>query len=298
MRASRSRVLVAIVGLMGVGLPWAGAQRAEGPRGGHPGWRGEPGAPRSRPAPDDGEGHFGLSAKLFEIQPEDRGPLTPEEAEDLLAFARQHMERYGRALERLRQHDPARFEELLAEQAPRLRQLKRVYEHSPRIAEIIREHAHTLFEIRRAARRLAFSAEDSSTLEERRARVRTLLGRTVQLEAEAMEVLAAELDANRAKYAAQRLEYVLDPGSDLSTVPEKVIELVQAYQAAEDGPDRSALRAEIQGLIERQLARRSELLRARSAEYGAGLDALVEARLQKIEEAKERRGPGGRGRRP
>lgn len=252
-----------------------------GPRG-----RGPREGAQSRPWRD--MGGWRLTQRLFRPSPEDRGPLREGEAEELLAFVEEHMPQFHSVMQHLRERDPRRFEEKLAEHAPRLRHLRRIFERSPQIGRIIKAHAENGFQLRRDMRALRRARDDSALHERALQAVRERLAKGLDLEIKALETLADELEENLAERVEARVTYLLSEAADLASQPEKLRELVDAVQAEEAGAPRDEALAKLRGAVTRQIRSEIKALRERCGEMRAGSPEEVDRRLAHLVEMLDR----------
>ncbi len=223
-----------------------------------------------------------LAQRLFRQLPEDQGPLRPGEEDELLAFARQHMPRFYRVMEAAREHNPERFRRQLTEHAPRLRHLRRVFEFSPRIGEIIRTHAENQFKAQRQVRVLQLSAPDTPGYQQGLASLRGLVAENVRLESDALEAMAGVLEERRGVRIDERVAHLTSNDSDLKDEPEGLRRLVESYQAATADDEREQLRQQIRDAVGRQLDAEVSALRKRAAEMRAGAAEDVDRRMERI----------------
>lgn len=262
----------------------------------------------TQPAPDErppwskgppGPGRRGpgweLGRHLFRLLPEDRRPLAPGEDEELLAFVRQEMPRLAEALERLRERDPERFQARLTEQAPRLRHLRRIHELSPRLSEIIRQHAEKMLQVHRALRSLNHAAPTTpaAALLEQEARQR--LTDSVRLEIEALTVMAAALEQHQAERVAERTASWLADDADLTDAPDEARAAATAYREAGTDAARDAARVSLEQAAAVQIASEIAGLRGQARRMEANVPAEVDRRLAELREPRPPR-MGERGR--
>lgn len=223
-----------------------------------------------------------LGQRLLRPSPEDQGPLRPGEEDELLAFAREHMPRFYQLMDGVRQRSPERFRERLAEQAPRLRHLKRVFEYSPRVGRSIQAHAENLFKIHREARAWRAAAPESPERERALQAIRPLVAENVRLEADALDGLADALAARRDTRIEERVAYLTGDQADLSAGPEKLRLLVAAFQSAAAGSERDAAREQLRGAVAAQLNEELATLRQRATDMRTRADQEVDERMQRL----------------
>lgn len=255
------------------------------------------GVEATQPAPDErppwskgppGPGHRGpgweLGRHLFRLLPEDRRPLAPGEDEELLAFVRQNMPRLAEALERLRERDPERFRARLTEQAPRLRHLRRIHELSPRLSEIVRQHAENMLQVHRALRSLRRAAPTTPEAALVEQEIRQRLTDSVRLEIEALTVMAAALEQHQAERVAERTASWLADDADLTDAPDEARTAVAAYREAATDAARDAARATLEQAATAQVANEIAGLRGQAQRMETNVPAEVDRRLTELRE--------------
>lgn len=230
-----------------------------------------------------------LGQRLFEPLPEDRGPLEPGEEETLLVFVREHMPRmYSKALEDLRRRDPERFRQRLAQEAPRLRRLQRIYEQTPAIGTLIRRHAQLMFEIGRLRRTLAEHAADSALYASARQELRERVAESVGLEIDALRAFTDVAEQQRDARVAAWADQILGDESDPAALPARIRELVATYREATDDVARGTARAQLEGLVLRQVDLELAGLRERIALMEEKRAAEVDLRMERLEQDAQR----------
>ena len=254
-----------------------------------------PGEPRRHGGPGWGRDFV---TRWFRPAAEDRGPLKPGEDAELLAFAQEHMPRLHEALAALRTANPQLFQRKLGENAPRLRHLRRVFQASPELGQLIRKYSENQFELQRLARQLRPRPGSEAAAERVVQEARPLVAENVQIEIEALELLQKQLQEHRAVRIAARMRYLQDRGADLAAEPEWVQQLVERWRAA-GGSDseRAAAAAELRAGIERQVEAEIAAAGERAAEMRERGAAEVDARLERFREGSRRdgRSPGRMG---
>ena len=247
---------------------------------------------------------WGPGPTLFELDVSDQGPLREGEAEELLEFAHEHMPRMYFLMNTLREENPERFREKLEEHAPRLRQLRRMYEYSPEIGELVRKHAETRLTIRQRASRIARVQVDA--LQERGwERLRGTVAQAVALEIKILDARAQMLMTQRDALIEEARERLLADEDVPPGVPERLRELLADYATAETDEDRDAAETRLTKAIAQRIDREVEVLRGRAEELRADAAAEVDRRMQMLREHpepgdgwKQRRGGKGRHGRP
>ena len=219
---------------------------------------------------------------LFRPEPQDNDPLADGEEKELLAFAQEHMPRFYRAMENLRRKKPDRFESRLREHVPRLRQLRRIFESSPRIGEIILQHAENEYKVRRVTRVVHDERPDSPLHQRAMHELRQRVSTGVRLEIQVLEVMVAEREAQREQRIADRVTYWLADDADLATLPQEARELVQAYRDATDDETRQQAREQIERAATRWEGAETGALRKRINDWRSATEAEVDSRIQRL----------------
>lgn len=235
-----------------------------------------------------------LGRHLFRLLPEERGPLAPGEDEELLVFVRRHMPRLADALERLRERDPEQFHARLTEQAPRLRHLRRIHDLSPRLAEIIKQHADNMLQVHRAQRSLRHGVPPPPEGDALERDVRRRIADSVRLEIEALSVLADALEQHRADRVAERLARWLAVTGNLADESDEVADAVAAYHEARTDAARGAAVARLEQVAAAQVEDEITGLRRHARQMEADLAGEVDRRMSELREVRPpRRRPGG-----
>lgn len=233
-----------------------------------------------------------LAALLFRPRPQDLGPLRPGEEEVLMNFARERTPRIYRALEWFRDRRPPAFHQRLSGMAPRLRQLRRVYEHNPALGDALRAHMESMFEIKRRTQVLGENEPGSALRERTIEELRDLVADSVAREHEALLLLADELDRRREERVTAWVDYLtstIEP--DFPRLPETIRDLVRQYRAASGEAERATVRDEMRARVEKFLATETAALRERAERRRAGAAEEVDRRLEELIADAERPGP-------
>jgi hypothetical protein len=239
------------------------------PHEGRPGDHGPPGFPLGLPLPPS---------------PEDEGPLRPGEADELVEFARRSLPDLYPLLKRMRDRNPAEFEQRLAERAPRLRFLRRIFGQNPRLGDLIVDHSRSLREIGRARQALPRFPRQSPQHREAVAFLRERVAVSLRIEAQVFEELGDMLAANRPAEIDRWVERMLAPDFDALAQPPAMRELIAQVHAADD-ETRPVLEAELRGQVERRIDDRIEGLRTRAARLREAGPEEVDRRLRRILDA-------------
>jgi hypothetical protein len=257
--------------------------------------RGQRSWARMRPIWSQRERGLSLSRQLFELLPEDRGPLQEGEEEVLLAFAREQMPHFYRLIVRLRERHPDRYRAKLREHAPHLRRMKRVFEHNPDIGRIIQRHAENMFNIRREARQLRSEPEGSPLYESALQRIRERMTENVQLEIAALRAFGRELKEEGPNRARRFVEDALKPDAQLAALPPRARRLADAYREAETSEAREAARKQLEESLRRFMKVQLESIRRQVAEMHERAVEEVDDRVQRVVDAVRRDRGGHRG---
>lgn len=236
--------------------------------------------PHSRPFA--GGPGMGLGRHLFDVMPEDQGPLRPGEEEQLLAFAQEHMPRFYELMQSLRQRNPERCRAKLSDNAPRLRHLRRVYERNPRIGAIIQEHAENLLRVRHDLRAVRSEPPDSSLYATAVQAARGRVADNVRLEIEVLQALAAELDQQRDERVEQRTAYLVGDGADLADAPPKLRELIAAFHAATGQTERDEAQKLVKEAAAQQLEAELKGLQQRIQNMQDNAAGEVDQRMERL----------------
>jgi len=231
-------------------------------------------------------------AALFDLTPGDHAPLRPGEVEELTAFAEAHMPRVYSALEMLQRRDPERYEQQLVRQVPRLRQMKRVYEFSPQIAELIRAHTENRFQVHRAVRLMERADDDSALADRTQLHIRELLAANVRIEIEALTAYADALEARRTERAERLVEWLLAPDLDLAAQPAPVRAAVERYRDAATDAERAAVKDEMRRVAVERITAEIAALRERVEQLRTEQEAEVDRRVQEALEHRPGDWPG------
>lgn len=254
-----------------------------------PGVPREPGSPPWGPGPGPvgpgaWEGWVGierLAGRVFLPSPEDRGPLRAGEADALLEFARERAPRIYRAMVGLRERSPDRFRFRLEQAAPRLRHLKRVYELSPRLGELLERHARTMFDLEQLRRELGeLRAVDRPAFEREVVRLRPLLAEMMTIELDALDALAGQLEVRFERNVEERVHALLSDEVFLEDKPPAIRALVAEIRAAE-GTDAEVLRAQLHAAVSHHLRGEVEMLRRRAQDARTYLEVAIEHRFER-----------------
>jgi hypothetical protein len=231
----------------------------------------------------------GLGPRLFQPSEEDFGPLKPGELEELAAFAEKHLPRFHREMTRLRERHPERYQAALKRLVPRLRQLRRIFEESPKVGEAFRLHAEAGFDVRRRVEGLRGVSPDSDRYRELKDELQEAVRRHVRAEAEVLGTLADEMEAQREQNLARRVAAVLEQDADLSDLPQELQDSVSAYHAADTDLEREVARARVELLLGQQYDAKVRAVRQHQADLTGNIDQVVRERTQRMLKMAERR---------
>lgn len=279
--------------------PWAPLDR---PRPGRPPHRRGPPDRLDRPRRADE-----LARGLFRPLPMDMGPVRPSEEKELLEFAREHAPRLFSAIESLREGDPERFRRRLGEIAPRLRQLHRIHERTPKLADLVRQHSENMFESMRLAREARRFEPGTPAHDEVLGEIRNRMADVTRIECDALRVLADELDERRPERIAAWLKYFLDEAPEAADrAPSRLRGMIDAYRSTESEATRAELRARLATRVDELMRFETDNLRERAERRRQSMPDEVERRVERLlgglppdapplPEGRPRHGPGPRG---
>jgi len=231
-------------------------------------------------------------ANLFRPLPEDEGPLTADERIELMDFLRTHVPKVHGWLEELRERDRAAFDERLQAAAPRLRQLRRIFERDPQLGQNLVRYSENKHRIWRA--QWVWRKNDDP--EERRqilASVRRWTAQNLRIEALVLDDRVRQLVEQR----DERIDAVVTRWQaddfDWAGESDEVRELVGAWRAAQTDDEREALADELRQISSERTDRDVARLRDRAARLRENAVDEVDRRMQRWTEQAER-GPRSR----
>jgi len=219
-------------------------------------------------------------ASVLRPASEDEGPLSDEEREQLTEFLRLRAPRVHRWLTELRARNPAAFEQKLQQAAPRLRQLRRIFDRNPELGENLLRYSENLQRIGRA-RRAWYERTDPRERERIRDGVRQMLAQNVRIEAAVLEDEADELEQQRDERVEAALARLTATDADLAGEPEELRQLVAQWQAAADEQQRAALTDELRRVCGAQIDEEISRLRERAAARRANAVEEVDRRMER-----------------
>lgn len=201
----------------------------------------------------------------FEPTPADRGPLAPGEERELLRFAKRRVPFAYRMLNRARRENPAAFAEHLERAAPRLRQLRRLFDSDPAQARrLVRytadtqqlNHLRAKFRQNRdrpgAARRVANEA-------------RPLIADRLKIEREVLRAHVETLDEQRDQMIDAEMRRLMDPMTDLADKPPPLRMLLGRLRESDNPAQRKQLENRLRLMCTTHIERRIAHLRERQA---------------------------------
>ncbi len=265
--------------------PAAHQRREKAGRQSHRGHRGRDGRPGAR----RGGRHWGR--QVFQPRPEDHGPLREGEEQELRDFVRDQFPGLHQLLDRVEQRSPREFRRSFHRLVPRLRQLRRIHQRNPELAQLIGQHAEHM--VRAGLLRRAWRHADDEQRENIEHQIRGEIAATVRVEVQVLKHLADHLEATRDERIAERVAALTAADADLSPEPQPVRERVGALQMATGAARRLELETELVELLGRQLDEKIAALRQRAREMKAGAPAEVDKRMRRLKE-----GPPSRRRKP
>ena len=232
---------------------------------------------------------------LFRPMPGDEGPLTPEERAELIEFVRLRVPRVYATLKEVRERDPDAFEAVLQEKAPRLRQLRRIYEHSPDLGRKLIRHADNLQQIHQARRALRETEDDPAWHDEIEASTRQLVSKNLRIEIQVLTGLADLLDEQREERIAAEVERLRAADVTLADEPNDVRELVLLLDMAPQESERAVIEARLWDVCSQRMDEEVTRLRRHAQRLQENAADEIERRMQRLTRSREGRGPGGRG---
>jgi hypothetical protein len=233
----------------------------------------------------------------FRPRPGDAGPLAPQEDRELLDFAQAHMPRLYERLNNFRQRDPSVFPRRIAEAAPRLRMLQRLFRDHPQLAPRVVAHIEKT-ELLRRAERLWADAGDNRTRKQRiENEARRILADLTEIEQELAAGRAREIEQNREQMVETEVARLTARDADLAGEPRELRFFVDAYNSAEDETSRAATRADLNDLVWVALDEQLEVLRQRADMLEKNRRQIVDRRFNAFAEraSGERTGPPNAG---
>ncbi len=219
-------------------------------------------------------------ANLFRPLPEDEGPLTAEERIELMDFLRTHVPKVHGWLEQLREHDPAAFDERLQGAAPRLRQLRRIFERDPQLGQnLVRysENKHRVWRAQWAWRRSEDPEERRQILDS----VRRWTAQNLRIETAVLEDRAEELEQQREERIEAEVARWQSDDFDWAGESQEVRELAGAWRAAETDDERAALADELRRISSERIDREVARLRGRAVQLRENAVDEVDQRMQR-----------------
>lgn len=217
---------------------------------------------------------------LFEPAPEDRGPLRPGEEEELRQFLKEKLPRLARALRMIEERQPGIVSRGFPRLVPRLRHLRRIYEQNAPLAQLIEQHAASMFRVEMLRRAWTLADGDARDVLERQ--IRECLAEKIKVEYSALELWADSLEADRDQRVARRLARLTEPGADLASEPPFVRQKVQEWAAATDETKRQQLHGELAETVEQQLDHQLNAIRRRANELRTNAAQEVDRRLERL----------------
>ena len=260
-----------------------------------------------RGGPERGRGMM-IGGGLFRPSPEDFAPLTDEERDELMAFLEEHLSSLHTALENLRDSDSVAFEQKMEEAAPRLRQLRRIFERDPELGQRVLEHSENMRRMRRGWRAWRGAKDDQEKREKLWTQIRRMAAQNLRIELQVMEDRVREIEEQRDERIAADVERLLSDEVLSAGEPERVREIIDQYHAAETDEQRAEQRAKLEEFCGKRIDREVTSLRERIQQMRQDASAEVDRRMERWSKhgpaERGRRGEGGppkgegRGRRP
>lgn len=250
-------------------------------------------SPGDRPPPPPGGARFGGGLPT-RPGPEDLGPLKPGEGDELMTFARENVPNIHRNLTRARDRNPGEFRTALREAAPRLRQLRRMFQERPDVARKFVRHIENGEAIRRAARAYVASSANPNARARAENDIRRRIADNLAIERELLADRAEELDDKRTALVEREFNRVTAKDADLAPEPPAVRDAVRRFLASDDDDGRDLAADALRAAIGRQLDDEIQRCRNRAALLKRGSEREVDNRTRRLIEDFERRAEGDR----
>jgi hypothetical protein len=172
----------------------------------------------------DHEGRMGKlpGAYLLRTLPEDQGPLTEKEQEELLDFVRQHAPEMYEALQATKQGKPEDFQEQFQRAAPQLRRLQRIYQRNPELGESIIKHTRNLRKFRQIRHAWRDTAQDPAARQRIEEVMRQIVAENVEIETAVLEDQIRELEFQREARVKAEFNRLTAEDTDLTAEPPQV----------------------------------------------------------------------------
>jgi len=218
--------------------------------------------------------------RLFPPEPGDHAPLRPGEAAELMDFAARELPGIARLLERIERRDAALYEARLAEVAPRLRQLQRVFARDVALGRAIVQHMATMRQVRDAQHAWHWADLPEARRAAVRQELRERLAQSLRIEAVILERHVALLDADRPARIEATLERLTRDDAVRPAVPPELRELLTQWRAAPDEAARAATREALRERVAARVDQETAGLRERLAELRGTPEQEVDRRLE------------------
>ena len=226
----------------------------------------------------------------FRPAPQDQGPLRKGEADQLLRFARQRMPHVYDALRRLREQNPRRFDRRLAELAPRLRQLRRLFEEDPSLAELLVEHITHVERLNRIRMFIARNRNRPEVLRRAAGEVRRVMADLRRIETDVLQRRIQQLTKDRETLVEEDYARLTDPASDLLDEPPEIRRIVGRLRRAASDRERAAIEQQLRSVCRRRIDERIRMLRERVQRMRRNAAAEIDRRVRQfIENARRDR---------
>lgn len=220
--------------------------------------------------------------ELFDLRPEDFGPLKEGEEDELRTYVNDNFPRLARVLRGIESADPNMFEHAMRRLVPKLRQLRRIHAENKTLADLVERYVVNAFTLRKL--RWAVMRQDGDREELERS-VREAVAESVALELEALELWANTLEQARDERIDENLQRLLrdEPDDDMPPIeePPEIRELVVAVKELPAGKARVAKKAELREKIATEFDRRLKALRGR-------IETMREDSARSVDERVER----------
>jgi len=239
-------------------------------------------ARRERPGPSRPIDRLSLGSPL-QPAPVDLGPLRPGEERQLMQFARQRLPAVARMLNEFRQ-SPPRLRAQLERIAPRLRQLRRLFDENPQLADRLVRHIENMELIKRARRMLDKppGEADPQLRQQILDEVRRRFTENLRIETQALEERAAELEQRREEVIQHELQRITSDRFDAAAEPPPVRELLTRLADTTDAAEREAVLQRVRQLCAQRVDNHIRRMREAAARNRADASAEVDRRVERF----------------
>ncbi len=212
------------------------------------------------------------------------------EADRLLQFARHRMPRVYEALQRLRETNPQGFQRRLADLAPRLRQLRRLYEQDPALGDLLVEHVRNVERLNRIRMFVARNRNRPEALRRAAAEARRAIVALRRIEIDVLTRRIEQLRRDRDAQIEEMLGRLTDPDAELLAEPPEIRRIVGRLRRAANDRERAAIEQQLRRICEHRIDERIAALRERIGRMRRNAAVEIDRRVQRfIEDARKSR---------